>query len=82
MDHAAALVFGDFGVGEASLCGEGLARQPGPAGQGPAKRDGEPAPQLAGVGIEQDGAGVVVGTPLVVPLRASGGRAEAGQARW
>jgi len=60
VDDAAPLVLGDLGVGETSLGGERLAGQPGAAGQGPAERDGEPAPQLGGVRVEQDRARVVV----------------------
>jgi hypothetical protein len=32
VDHAAALVFGDLGVGDPDLGGEGLAGEPGLAG--------------------------------------------------
>ena len=60
VDDAAPLVLGDLGVGETGLRGERLAGQPGAAGQRPAERDGEPAPQLGGVRVEQDRAGVVV----------------------
>ena len=60
VDNAAPLVFGDLGVGETCLGGERLAGEPSPAGQGPAECDGEAAPQLGGVGVEQDRAGVVV----------------------
>ena len=74
VDDAAALVFGDLGVGDPDLRGEGLAGEPGLAGQGPAQGDGEAAPQFGGAGVEQDRAGVVVAVraqrlaePVVVP---------------
>jgi hypothetical protein len=60
VDDAAPLILGNLGVGQPGLGGERLAGESGPAGQRAAERDGEPAPQLGGVGVEQDGARVVV----------------------
>jgi hypothetical protein len=42
VDDAAALVFGDLGVGDPELRGEGLAGEPGLTGQRPPQGDGEP----------------------------------------
>src|SRR5262249_2502893 len=74
VDNAAALVFGDLGVGDPDLGGEVLAGEPGVAGQGPAQGDGESAPQFGSTGVEQDRAGVVVAVraqrlaePVVIP---------------
>ena len=52
VDHAAPLVFGDLGVGDAELGVESLAGEPGLAGYGPAQGDGEPAPELGSAGVE------------------------------
>ncbi len=78
VDDAAALVFGDLGVGDPDLRGKRLVGKPGLAGQGPAEGDGEAAPQFGGVGVEQDRAGVVVAVraqrlaePVVIAERAS-----------
>jgi hypothetical protein len=60
VDDSAALVFGDLGVGGPGLGGERLASEPGVAGEGAAQGDGEAPPQLGGVSVEQDRAGVVV----------------------
>jgi hypothetical protein len=82
VDDAAPLVFGDLGVGDVDLRGERLAAQPGPAGQCPAKRDGEAAPQLGGVTVEQDRAGVVVAVRaqrLAEPVIVAGVHLVAGQ---
>jgi hypothetical protein len=56
------------------LRGEGLAGEPGPAGQSPSQGDGEPAPQLGGARVEQHRVGVVVAVraqrltePVIVP---------------
>jgi hypothetical protein len=54
VDHAAALVLSDLGKRNPQLRGEGLVRQPGLAGDGPAEGDGEAAPQFGGAGVEQD----------------------------
>src|SRR5204863_2286093 len=74
VDDAAALVFGDLGVGDSELGGEGFAGEPGLAGQGPAQGDGEPAPQFGSAGVEQHRPGVVVAVwtewlakPVVLP---------------
>ena len=74
VNHAAALVFGNLGVGDPHLGGEGLASEPGVAGQSPAQGDREPAPQFGSAGVEQDRPGVVVAVraqrlaePAVVP---------------
>ena len=83
VDDAAPLVLSDLGVGETGLGGERLAGQPSPAGQGPAECDGEPAPQLGGVGVEQNRAGVVVAVGaqrLAEPVIVAGGFLVAGQA--
>ena len=84
VNDAAPLVLSDLGVGEANLRGERLASQPGPARQGPAERDGEPAPKLGGVGVEEDRAGVVVAVGaqwLAEPVVVAGVFLVAGQAR-
>jgi hypothetical protein len=44
MDHAATLVFGDLGIGDAELGGKGLVGQPGLAGERAAQGDREPPP--------------------------------------
>ena len=83
VDDAAPLVLGDLGIGETSLGGERLAGEPGPAGQRTAERDGEPAPQLGGVRVEQDRAGVVVAVGaqrLAEPVIVAGVLLVAGQA--
>ena len=83
VDDATPLVFGDLGVGDPDLRGEGLAGEPGLAGQGPAQGDGEPAPQLGRAGVEQDRAGVVVAVRaqrLAEPVVVSGVLLAAGQA--
>jgi hypothetical protein len=74
VDDAAALVFGDLGVGDPDLGGEGLAGEPGLAGQCPAQGDREPAPQFGGAGVEQHRHGVVIAIwaqrlaePVVIP---------------
>jgi hypothetical protein len=71
---AAALIFGDLGVGDPDLGGEGLAGEPGLTGQGPAQGDGEAAPQFGGACVEQHRPGVVVAVrtdqpaePVVLP---------------
>ena len=60
VDDATMLVFGDLGVGDPELRGEGLAGEPGLAGQLPAQGDGEATPQFRGAGVEQHRPGVVV----------------------
>jgi hypothetical protein len=74
VDDAAALVFGDLGVGDPELRGEGLAGESGLAGQGPAQGDGEPSSQFGGADVEQHRPGVVVAVwterlaePVVLP---------------
>ena len=77
------LVFGDLGVGDPDLGGEGLASKPGVAGQSPAEGDREPAPQFGGAGVEQNRAGVVVAVRaqrLAEPVVISGMLLAAGQA--
>jgi hypothetical protein len=44
VDDAAALVFGDLGVGDPQLCGEGLAGEPGLTGESAPQGDTEAAP--------------------------------------
>src|ERR1019366_3537786 len=71
VDHAAALVFGDLGVGDAQLRGERRAAHPGLAGECPAQGNGEAAPEFGGRGVEQDRAGVVVAV-RAVPAASAG----------
>ena len=54
------LVFGNLGVGDTDLGRERLVGQPGLPGECAAQGDGEPAPQVGRVGVEQHCAGVVV----------------------
>jgi hypothetical protein len=83
VDDAAALVFGDLGVGDPDLGGEGLVSEPGLAGQGAAESDGEPAPKFGSAGVEQDRPGVVVAVRaqrLAEPVVPRGVLVAAGQA--
>jgi hypothetical protein len=61
MHEAAPLILGDLGVGQSRVVAElayGHAEQRGEAS---AQGAGEAVPELAGVGLPEDGAGVVVG---------------------
>jgi len=60
MDDAAPLVFGGFGERDAEVAGQGRAADSRLAGERAAQGDREAAPQFGSVGVEQDGAGVVV----------------------
>ncbi len=57
----AALVFGDFGVGQPGVIPELDTLHPERGGQRAAKRDGEPCPQRPGVGLPEHRPLVVVG---------------------
>jgi hypothetical protein len=84
VDQAAALVFGDLGVGQPGVVGELPHGEAGGVGEQAAQADGEPVPELAGVGLPEDRALVVVGLGVdrgaetgvvgVVPLAAAGAR--------
>ena len=60
VDDAARLVLGHLDEPDADLGEQGLLGDPGQAGQVPGQVGDEPAPQVARVGVEQHGRGVVV----------------------
>jgi hypothetical protein len=60
VDDAACLVFRDLDVADGDELAEVFEGEPGGAGEVAGQVGGEPAPQPGGVGVEQDGGGVVV----------------------